>query len=160
MIDADREYQQTAAYKKSTIYEKKRTNITKNQTCLSQMEKQKKLTPDENKSKYLLQCSIKIDENDIKSLENDYAYYLQLAVENYAKCVLLETNGHSNNSFIFRIFAIWFSNKSNPAVLEILKKNFLNIPSYKYIALMPQITTHLSNAKDEFSGLIGSIVGM
>lgn len=164
ILDADREYQQIAEYKKSSAFEKKISNINNNKIRLSEMAKRskygEKLSKDEGQAKYSLEGIIKIDENDIKATEADYDYYLECALKSYLKCVKMESDTiASNRSFVFRIFSLWLANKAKAIVNETIKKHIKDVPSHKFVPLMPQITTHLGPNDDDFSQLIKQIVG-
>lgn len=162
--DADREYQRIAEYKKSTAYEQKNLNISNNKKRLDEMSKRSKtgqaLTKEENCAKFVLQGTIKIDENDRKATEMDYDYYLDYAMMSYLKCITMESDANtSNRSHIFRVFSLWLANKSNDIANKTLEKYLEKVPSYKFVPLIPQITTHLSPDCNVFNQLIKQIVG-
>lgn len=144
--DADREYQQIAAYKKSSDFEKKVASIKRNNGILNEMQKRgNNLTNDEKKSFVVLQKSVSIDQSDVKTTNTEYEQYLHLAVESYIQSLLLEDETEMNSSSIFRLFSLWFSNMSDKEVLKEIEENYARIPTYKFISLMPQITTQLSS---------------
>lgn len=103
------------------------------------------LTKDENRSCVLLQKSVAIDEQDVKSTNAAYEQYLHMAVESYIQTILLEGATEINSPSIFRLFNLWLSNTSDAIVLKDIEENYTNIPMYKFISLMPQITTQLSS---------------
>lgn len=122
-------------------------------------EKKTPLTKDENKSKFLLTNSIQVDSVDIANTEREYAEYLHLAIENYMQTIMYEIDDISC-VILFRIFALFFANKSDSELLKKLAEGFAKIASYKFIPLMPQIATRLSNVPDDdFSNIIRKIVG-
>lgn len=141
--DADREYQQIAAYKKSTEFQKKLSNIQRNKEIVSDMQR-RELTNDEKRTQTLLTKSYSIDEQDVKSTNKDYEYYLHLAIEYYIQSLLIESVDEMSSSAMFRLFGLWFSNLTNKEVLKEIDDHYERIPSHKFVALMPQITTHLS----------------
>lgn len=145
-------------------YEKKNANVNKNKARLTEMANRakagEKQTKEELTSRSLLDKTINIDEKDIKATDMDYDYYLEYAIKSYLECIILEKNGcGSNGSHIFRVFSLWLANKSNPIANNTLSKYIDKVPSHKFIALMPQITTHLSSSHDIFYKLIKLIVG-
>lgn len=143
--DADREYQQIAAYMKSAEFENKMANIRRNKAVFSDMEQRKNsLTQDEKKSYLTLTMTIRIDESDVSSTRKEYEHYLHIAIEYYIEMLLLETDNATNSPAIFRLFGLWFSNSNNDDILNEITENYKRIASYKFIAMMPQITTHLS----------------
>lgn len=158
ILDADREYQRIAAYKKSTEFEKKLSNIRKNRAVAHEMnERCNTLTNDEKKSLTLLRKTVTIDDSDVKSTNTEYEQYLQLAIEHYIQSLLLETENEMSGSAIFRLFGLWFSNINNKEILKEIDDNYKNIATYKFISLMPQITTHLGT--DGIKDVIQDIVG-
>lgn len=156
--DADREYQQIAAYQKSTEFEKKLTNIKRNKAVLADMQQRRShLTKDELRSLSLASSSISIDESDVESTGTEYNRYLQLAIEFYIQTVLLETENELCSSAMFRLFGLWFSNLNCQEILKEVEEHYQKVPSHKFIALMPQITAHIST--DGVKDVIQQIVG-
>lgn len=155
--DADREYQQIAAYKKSTEFQKKLSNIQRNKEIVLDMQRRyNNLSSDEKKTHHLLSKSYSIDEQDVKSTNKDYEYYLHLAIENFIQTLLIESEDEMSSSAMFRLFGLWFSNLTNKEVLKEIEDHYERIPSHKFVALMPQITTHLST--DGIKDIIQKIV--
>lgn len=141
--DADREFQQIAAYMKSSDFEKKNINIERNKTTLNEMQSNS-LTHDEKISRHLLAKTIGIDQDDVKATKVAYAKYLHLAIDHYIRMLLLETDTENNGSTMFRLFGLWLSNATDEDILKEIQENYKKIATHKFIALMPQITTHLS----------------
>lgn len=112
------------------------------------------LTRDQQISNYFLFRSLQTDESDVKSTNQEYAYYLHLAIDNYIQSLLLENSDES--STVFRLFGLWFANTSDEIILNKMQDHCERIPSYKFIALMPQITAQISS--DVIKGCIGQIV--
>lgn len=163
-LDADREYQQIADYKKSSACEKKKSNISNNKNRLAEMKQRfrsgEDISKDEKSARFILEGTIKIDENDLKATEMDYDHYLEYAMENYLRCITLESNeNNSNRSNMFRVFSLWLANNTNASANDTLEKYIAKVQSYKFVPLMPQITTHLSPNDDVFSKLIKRVVG-
>lgn len=157
--DADREYQQIAAYKKSTEFVNKLANIKQNKAITNEMQQRgNTLTKDEQKSHALMSKTIKIDESDVKSTNTEYEQYLQIAVEYYIQTLLLENENEMCSSAMFRLFGLWFSNLNSKDISKEIEENYKRIATHKFIALMPQITTHLST--DGIKDVIEEIVCM
>lgn len=155
--DADREYQQIAAYKKSTEFEKKLANIKRNKAILTDMQhRSNSLTKDEHRSSVFVTKSISIDESDVESTCTEYNQYLQLAIEYYIQTVLLESESELCSSAMFRLFGLWFSNLNCQEILKEVEENYQKIPTHKFITLMPQITAHIST--DGIKDVIQQIV--
>lgn len=155
--DADREYQQISVYRKSTEFEKKLANIKRNKAVQTDMNQRgKSLTKDELRTLSLVNNSIKIDESDVKSTNTEYEQYLQLAIDYYIRTLLLETENEMFSSAMFRLFGLWLSNLNCTEILTEIEGYYGKIPTHKFIALMPQITAHLST--DGIKDVIQEIV--
>ena len=156
--DADREYQQITSYKKSPDYEKMKANIEKIRENLSVFKGSKPLNDDENRSRTIMAKSIGLDKTEIENTETEQAECLSLAVSYYLRTILMEKDDLSS-SVLFRICSLWFANKDNTSILDLLRKNFNNVASHKFISVLPQIATRLSSVNDNFCILIERIVG-
>src|SRR3990167_10649744 len=70
--------------------------------------------------------------------------YLQLAILNYYE-TLSKTDKY-NTQAIFRLSSLWFSNSSNKKIGEYIVNTVIrNIPSYKWVILIYQIDSRLTN---------------
>lgn len=157
-LDADREYQRIAAYKKSPEFEKKQNTIDKHEKMIEAKKSNGDLTKDENLSLGILKRSIEVDRIDIQSTNVEYDLYLRLAVENYIKFLSLESSDESNQLMVFRLFSLLFSNQANTTILSEIRRYYDEIATHKFIPVMTQITTHLSNNNNELSQIIESII--
>ncbi|KAG7199579.1 hypothetical protein KM043_014186 [Ampulex compressa] len=96
--------------------------------------------------------------NDIAELENikkEKNNYLILALKYY----LMTLQGSEDyNLLIFRLIALWLDNMYHEEVNALLQNSLDNIPSYKFIPLIPQLAAHMSHNPDEFSGKIYKIM--
>lgn len=117
----------------------------------------KNLTSDEKKSLMSVQKFASIDETDVNSTNTDYKYYLNIAVGNYIESLMFESESEMNSSTMFRLFSLWSSNSSDMEVFKDIEENHKRIPTFKFIPLMTQITTHLST--DGMKKLIEEIIG-
>lgn len=76
-----------------------------------------------------------------------YSYYVE-------SCIL---NDSLNDLIVFRIISLWFANKSNPTIYDVIKHTS-KIASYKFINVMPQITARLTNSDNQFNLFITQII--
>lgn len=155
--DADREHQQIVDYMKSDKFLNKNQSIKANTTQLKAMQS-KKMSKEETRTAFLLDKAISIDKREVDSTELECSEYLQTAVSSYMKTILLERDEHSSAT-LFRIFSLWFTNHMNEKVTICLQKDFPNIATHKFVPLMPQISSRLSNENTVFSQIIESVVG-
>lgn len=118
--------------------------------------KEKNLTMDEKRSCLQVEKFVTIDEADVNATNIEYEYYLQWAVKTYIESLLLESDNEMNSSTMFRIFSLWIANSADEIVLKEIEDNYKKIPTYKFIPLMPQISTHLST--DGIKDIIEDII--
>lgn len=146
---------------KSDNFTKKRSTIQSHQAQVDELnqrtKRKQKLTDDEKKSLALFTKTIQIDKGDVQNTEYDSGVYLKLALTNYIKTILLEET-EFNSTPLFRIFSLWFSNKVNANALELIENNFRHIPSYKFVQLLPQIASRLTNDGENFGKIVENIV--
>lgn len=109
------------------------------------------------RTKSILIKSTDFEKRECESTRAMRDNHLSMAVENYVKCVLMEVA--TNHLYLFRLFALITENKTNEQVMDILHENIKSISSYKFLEIMPQLTTYLSLGEDKFSKLIYYIVG-
>lgn len=157
--DADRRYQNISSLISSHEFKRKEDRIKLNQDKLEQMKQPRTSAScrDEMKTKSILIKSTDFEKKECESARAMRDNHLSMAVENYVKCVLMEVA--TNHLYLFRLFALITENKANGPVMGILDEYIKDIPSYKFLEIMPQLTTYLSLGEDKFSRLISSIVG-
>lgn len=160
--DADNEYQRIVTYKKSYEFIKKQSTIIKNQKPFNELADRHKrkeiLTHDESQMLIRLKKIIALDTADIVATDKEHDEFLHLAVEYYLKSLLYETSDDADISLIFRLFGLWISNQSDGWVTVEMNRCYKQIPSYKFIPLMPQITAHLGSSNMDLAVVIGKIV--
>lgn len=63
-----------------------------------------------------------------------------------------------NSIRVFRIMSLWLENRTNTTCADLMNQNLKNIPSYKFIPILPQLVPHLSsNLEDAFTKQIFEI---
>lgn len=60
----------------------------------------------------------------------------------------------ADNQKIFRIISLLLANKDNEEITNLFKSEYLQISSYKFLQVLPQMCAHLSTKTDEFSTII------
>ena len=65
----------------------------------------------------------------------------------------LETlkNSNDHDFLIFRLISLWLDNMQDKDVNESLAGHLKDVPSYKFIPLIPQLAPHISNIQDIFT---------
>lgn len=61
----------------------------------------------------------------------------------YLKC-LQWGEGDSNNLKMFRLVSLWFDNKQNEGVEDILDTMINEIPTYKFLPVLPQLAVRIA----------------
>lgn len=122
------------------------------------MKKKSSLSTDESRSLALIKRSAGIDDADIKSTNDEYDVFLKLTVENYLRCLLLESDDETDCFIMFRVFALLLANQSHSEILETIQTISNRIPSFKFIEVVPQITAHLNTSNDELGNLVHDII--
>ncbi|XP_008559414.1 serine-protein kinase ATM [Microplitis demolitor] len=137
---ADAQYQQINSFMKTPQFESLKE-------CAKYSKRTDNLRPnskdtDVNRAISTLKKQTTIDIAEYINIQNERQMYLKLTTKYYLKT--LET-GENHNFFIFRLISLWLKNKDNDELNEILDNYLDNIPSFKFIPLIPQLAPHLNN---------------
>ncbi|XP_044260658.1 serine-protein kinase ATM isoform X2 [Tribolium madens] len=152
---ADQGYQDVMSHIKSDIFQKKKENMNKAKETVSKINL-KKATKDERKAVVIKEKHCCIDENEIRSIEAEKNVLLQLALRYY---LLNLIGSDEHNITIFRLISLLLENRSNDLIRTFLEKDVLNIPTYKYISILPQIVPHIAGATcDIFGQTVNNII--
>lgn len=150
---ADSNYEQLNEYLASPLFEIKQ-NLINTQQDLA-LELRQELGWNQNREKRMAyQIAAKqsaIDENEIKNSKIERDSFLNLALKYY---LLSLKEGEKYNLFVFRITSLWLSNSSNQDVIQHLKKLLPQIPTYKFLCLLPQLIPRMADVC-----LISDLVG-
>ncbi|XP_073992481.1 serine/threonine-protein kinase tefu isoform X2 [Rhodnius prolixus] len=145
---ADSEFQRKRQYLESGEYAAKLKNIRDiNQTFeeLKQVisKDKEKATVDNRKVLLIHKAQAENDEEETQTVQKECAEYLMLAVKEYLKC-LQWGEGDSNNLKMFRLVSLWFDNKQNEGVEDILDTMINEIPTYKFLPVLPQLAVRIA----------------
>ncbi|XP_059352933.1 serine-protein kinase ATM-like [Daphnia carinata] len=84
---------------------------------------------------------------EFETLFKERESYLLEAVKNYLVSIRQETGGENKNiSFdvrISRLISLWFDNRANVDLTELMTKGIAQIPSYHFISVLPQLAARL-----------------
>lgn len=97
-----------------------------------------------------------MDEKEIETSNKQLSKNLCIAIENYMRFCKLDKT--ISSPAVYRILALWFANKSNEDLYKIIENNIDNIPSYKFITALNQITARLNSTHKNFVNLLKSIL--
>lgn len=152
---ADSNYEQLNEYLSSPLFEIKQSLINTQQDLASELRQE--LGWNQNREKRMayqiaaVQCAI--DENEIKRSRLERDSYLCLALKYY---LLSLKEGEKYNLLVFRIISMWMSNSNNQEVIQELKKMLPQIPTYKFLCLLPQLIPRMADVC-LISDLVGKI---
>ncbi|CAG2055734.1 unnamed protein product, partial [Timema podura] len=138
---ADGQYQNLVHYTKSAVFETKQKGIVEAQVALEKLRKEPH-TDEMKKMSSILSRQKSIDTLEVENTEKEKKNYLILAVKYY--CQSLQ-RGDKHNLQVFRLVSLWLDNMSHDALADILNIELGNIPSYKFLPLLPQLSARISN---------------
>jgi ataxia telangiectasia mutated family protein len=152
---ADREYQEVMTHIKSDIFQKKKENIVKATQNVSNINL-KRATRDLQKAVSIKVKQSKIDETEIMNIEVEKNNLLQSALKYY---LLNLIGSDDHNITIFRLISLLLENRNNDVIRPVLTSDLLKIPSYKFIAVLPQLIPHISTGtNDPFSQTVDDVI--
>ncbi|KMQ89559.1 serine-protein kinase atm [Lasius niger] len=135
---ADAQYEQISAYMNSPIYESLKEYARSNDLIdQTQMRNQ-----DIKRAVIISQKQSTNDAAELKNIEQERRNYLAQALKYYLKTL---RSSEEHNLLIFRLVALWLDNMLDNEVNEELLDELDNVPSFKFIPLVPQLAAHVSN---------------
>ncbi|CRK98224.1 CLUMA_CG011587, isoform A [Clunio marinus] len=148
----DREYMEKCEYMNSADYQNKIEALKKNIEKKEEFVKMLK-HDSENKtikhSKIIYERSIAIDETELGELKREKGNAACNALFYYLRGAISDPN--DNILSIFRIISIWFANLNDNRIWKMLNEHLLRIPSFKFIAVLPQLVVRLTDKENEKS---------
>nr|CAD7431238.1 unnamed protein product [Timema monikensis] len=154
---ADGQYQNLVHYTKSAVFETKQKGIVEAQVALEKIRKEPH-TDEMKKMSSILSRQKSIDTLEVENTEKEKNNYLTLAVKYY--CQSLQ-RGDKHNLQVFRLVSLWLDNMSHEALADILNTELGNIPSYKFLPLLPQLSARISNdANNPFVYKLNKLLAM
>ncbi|XP_011494720.1 PREDICTED: serine-protein kinase ATM [Ceratosolen solmsi marchali] len=85
---------------------------------------------------------------ELENIQKDKITYLSLAIKNYLS-ILQDSDEY--DLLVFRLISLWLDNMYDEEVNKLIEKQLEQIPSYKFIVLVPQLAPHMSNISDIFT---------
>lgn len=83
-------------------------------------------------------------------------YYFYLFFSYYIRGAINDPD--TNTLSIFRIISLWLANPNNNLIEQMMSSHLQEIPSYKFIVALPQLTVRLTDRNDKVSELIASLL--
>lgn len=93
---------------------------------------------DLGRSLHFMQKNLQRDKKAAEEVEQNRWDYLNLALCYYLMYAKQSTI--VSDMVIFRIMSLWLNNQENTSAKELIEESLLTIPSYKFIAVLPQLT--------------------
>uniref|UniRef100_A0A4X2LA63 Serine-protein kinase ATM n=1 Tax=Vombatus ursinus TaxID=29139 RepID=A0A4X2LA63_VOMUR len=134
---SDIQYQRIENYMKSSEFENKQALLNKAKQEVGLLREHKVQT---NRYTVKVQRELELDECAIHALREDRKRFLCKAVENYISCLL---SGEEHDMWIFRLCSLWLENSAVSGVNNMMKKDGVKIPSYKFLPLMYQLAARM-----------------
>ncbi|KAK9814933.1 hypothetical protein WJX73_002395 [Symbiochloris irregularis] len=89
-----------------------------------------------------LRGTIAIDSEEQRRLDSDSEKYLQIAVNNYRRCLMFD--GLYDLPVVFRLCQLWFDDSRHASILQDLSLIFQDAPSHKFLCLVYQMASRLT----------------
>lgn len=154
---SDREYNQICVHMKSNEFGTKKQTIAKNEETLAENgTNRSNLSLDKKRALSIMTGNVKIDKKEVQTIETEKLKFLLLAITNYLKICYL--SDEFNDRTVFRIISLWFANKGNTRVTDVVREEFRKIASYKFVPALPQISARIANGDERFHSLIAEIM--
>ncbi|XP_013106382.2 serine/threonine-protein kinase ATM [Stomoxys calcitrans] len=155
---SDREYNQLNLYANSDQFKMKRKIMEFNKQAAQAIQTGNPRIQDRDKhicANFMKRTS-NMDEQEITLIEQKLTFYLCTAVENYLKFVCLDMV--ISSPVIYRIIGLWFANKQNDTLRATIQNNVTDVPSYKFICALNQMTARLNSKNVEFIKILKEIM--
>ncbi|XP_058119753.1 serine/threonine-protein kinase ATM [Anopheles ziemanni] len=153
---ADRELGRLDKFLHSKDWELRQQNIVKMKAEIERL-KQEGVGANEQRRKEISRQYTFTQKNMLRAqkatdtVKTERLNYLQLALANYI--LFAKEDTIKSDTVIFRILALWLSNQHIVQIQEILAESIDQIPSHKFIAVLPQLTARLS-----VTGSVGKLI--
>uniref|UniRef100_A0AAG5D6U4 Serine/threonine-protein kinase ATM n=1 Tax=Anopheles atroparvus TaxID=41427 RepID=A0AAG5D6U4_ANOAO len=153
---ADRELARLDKFLHSKDWDLRQQNISKMELEIERLEHAAKGATEQRcreikRQCYFTQKNMQRDKNAVEMVRSDRSTYLQLALENYMLYAKEATV--KSDTVIFRILSLWLKNQHDAVTQTTFEKSIDQIPSHKFIAVLPQLTARLSK-----NGKVGQTV--
>jgi hypothetical protein len=107
-------------------------------------EYQRQISATSNPSRHLihlrerLRKQIELDENEVKEYDDGLLNMLGACIEGYAHAI--QRSSKYDLFCSFRLLSLWFENNELSIVNDLVKRCFANVPSYKFLSLVYQLS--------------------
>lgn len=156
---ADKIYSERDKYLNSSEYKEKCQYLELTHKEVEKLSTQRPASEELQKEirtkQYILMKNSELDKLEIKNICNDRNLYLSIALEYY---ISLAAFGENCDVYISRLVSLWCSNHSNENVINMLTKSLDEVPSYKFLKVLPQLASRLGNNDTMFTKLLTRVL--
>lgn len=139
---ADAQYEQISVYMNSPTYESLKEYARSNDLRSQVLDQAQIKNQDIKRAVIISQKQSTNDAAELKNIEQERRNYLAQALKYYLKTLC---SSEEHNLLIFRLVALWLDNMLDNEVNEVLLNELDNVPSFKFVPLVPQLAAHVSN---------------
>ncbi|XP_049286368.1 serine/threonine-protein kinase ATM [Anopheles funestus] len=148
---ADREFVRLSKFFRSQEWEARKTNLVKMEEEATRLKAEAARATDQRRkdlgrSLHFMHKNLLRDKKAAEEVEQTRWDYLHLALCYYLKYAKQTTI--VSDLVIFRIISLWLNNQENKNVRELIEESLLTVPSYKFIAVLPQLTPRVGIDSD------------
>ncbi|XP_065219100.1 serine-protein kinase ATM [Planococcus citri] len=134
---ADSQYQQIRKYIKSDDFKRQQVNVDQ---AKQESEALLGSSDDIRKTRNQLANQSKIDKTFITETEKKQERYLLLAMEYYLRWLI----DSEDDLRMFRVISLFVENKDHGKLNLLMKQLLTQVPSYKFITVLPQLSAHIT----------------
>uniref|UniRef100_A0A182SU63 FAT domain-containing protein n=1 Tax=Anopheles maculatus TaxID=74869 RepID=A0A182SU63_9DIPT len=140
---ADREFVRLSKYFRSQEWEARKTNLARMEEESVRLKAEAAHATDQRRkdlgrSLHFTYKNLQRDKKAAEEVEQSRGDYLNLALCYYLMYAKQTTI--VSDMVIFRIISLWLNNQDNKNAKDLIEQSLLSIPSYKFIAVLPQLT--------------------
>uniref|UniRef100_A0A182Y8C8 Serine/threonine-protein kinase ATM n=1 Tax=Anopheles stephensi TaxID=30069 RepID=A0A182Y8C8_ANOST len=140
---ADREFVRLSKFFRSQEWEARKANLARMEEEATRLKAEAAHATDQRRkdvgrSLHFMHKNLQRDRKAAEEVEQSRGDYLNLALCYYLMYAKQTTI--VSDMVIFRIVSLWLNNQQNKSAKELIEESLLSIPSYKFIAVLPQLT--------------------
>uniref|UniRef100_A0A182M4G9 Serine/threonine-protein kinase ATM n=1 Tax=Anopheles culicifacies TaxID=139723 RepID=A0A182M4G9_9DIPT len=153
---ADREFVRLSKFFRSQEWEARKTNLARMEEEATRLQAEAAHATDQRRkdlgrSLHVMHKNLARDKKAAEEVEQNRGDYLNLSLCYYLMYAKQATI--VSDMVIFRIISLWLNNQDNKNACNLIEKSLLTIPSYKFIAVLPQLTPRIGG-----DGAVGALV--
>ncbi|XP_050076340.1 serine/threonine-protein kinase ATM [Anopheles maculipalpis] len=153
---ADREFVRLSKFVRSQEWEARKINLARMEEEAVRLKAEAASATDQRRkdlgrSLHFMHKNLQRDKKAAEEVEQSRGDYLNLALCYYLMYAKQTTI--VSDMVIFRIISLWLNNQDNKNAKDLIEESLLSIPSYKFIAVLPQLTPRVG-----LDSVVGALV--